>query len=143
MPVLLDHASSMTDGWQAVADAVRARRTALGLRQDDMDGVSPASMARIENAVADNYRGLTLRRLERALGWAPGSIDSIRQGGEAQVLDLGEARHDLDMGVEELYSSVEQLAGLVTRLEGRVRDLEAKLDRRDEQALRPPVRGRR
>lgn len=50
------------------------------MKQDAIPDVSPATMARIEGASGEGYRELTLRRLERALGWPALTIDRIRDG---------------------------------------------------------------
>jgi hypothetical protein len=66
-----------------VADAVRERRLALGLKQTDVAGVSPASWRKLEGAKQASYKLFLLRAVERALEWPPGTIDAIAAGGEA------------------------------------------------------------
>lgn len=63
---------------------VRERRDFLGLTQEDVRGVggpSTATMRLIEGALQDSYRPSILRGLERALRWAPNSVDQIIDGG--------------------------------------------------------------
>jgi len=63
-----------------VAEAVRERRHALGLKQTDVPGVSPASWRKLEGAKQESYKLFLLRAVERALEWAPGTIDAIASG---------------------------------------------------------------
>lgn len=72
-------------GRQRVADAIRARRTELGLTQPDVTtrgGPSKALLHQIESAHPKGYDDYTIRRLEQALDWEPGSIQDIVDGRE-------------------------------------------------------------
>jgi hypothetical protein len=64
-----------------VAEAVRERRLALGLKQSDVPGVSAASWRKLEGAKQTSYKLFLLRAVERALEWPPGTIDAIAAGG--------------------------------------------------------------
>lgn len=79
--------------WERVAEAVRKRREDdLGLSQMEVATAGDLSLDRvssIERARATGYRGATLRALERALKWAPRSIDAILSGGEPTLLNDG------------------------------------------------------
>ena len=72
--------SGLSGDWQLVADAVRERRHALGLKQTDVPGVSPASWRKLEGAKQESYKLFLLRAVERALEWAPGTIEAIASG---------------------------------------------------------------
>lgn len=72
------------DPWQRLAHAVTTRRTALGLTQAQVaaaGGPSAGTMRLIEGALQNNYRDSILGRLERALLWAPGSVNAVLHGG--------------------------------------------------------------
>jgi hypothetical protein len=78
---------SMATGrdWQRLADAVRERRTELGLTQEDAraaGGPSTATLRLIEGALQDSYQPSTLRELEKALRWERGSVVRILAGGD-------------------------------------------------------------
>src|SRR4051794_30728921 len=68
------------DDWERVGNAVRERRLALGLKQTDVPGVSPASWRKLEGAKQTSYKLFLLRAVERALEWAPGTIEAIAAG---------------------------------------------------------------
>lgn len=68
---------------------VRARRKALKMTQSDVQAVggpSTATLRLIENGRNLEFRDGTGVALERAIGWAPGSIDAILAGGEPTPL---------------------------------------------------------
>jgi hypothetical protein len=71
---------ALSGDWGRVAEAVRERRHALGLKQTDVPGVSPASWRKLEGAKQESYKLFLLRAVERALQWAPGTIDAIAAG---------------------------------------------------------------
>lgn len=120
------HDRGMAD-WRAVAAAVRSRRTSLGLRQDELEGVSRATVERLEAAARDVYSDLTLRRAERALGWPAGTIDRIAAGEvdvQAAVVRLGEERASEDARVDRLEESISTLTRLLSTLNERLDRLE-------------------
>jgi transcriptional regulator with XRE-family HTH domain len=70
---------------QALAERVRRRRLALGWSIDEAaerGSMSPTTWTRVEEA--KKVRDLTYAGIERALGWQPGSVDQIAEGGEAK-----------------------------------------------------------
>lgn len=82
------NASSVTQDWSALANAVIERRTQLGLTQQDVQaagGPATATLRNIEGAHNTTYRKVILSRLEKALGWKSGSVRAILAGGEATV----------------------------------------------------------
>lgn len=76
------------DDRQRLAEAVRGRRLALGLRQTDLaerGGPSTETLRLIENARQDGYGPRTLARLDRSLNWPPGTAAKILEGAEAEL----------------------------------------------------------
>lgn len=76
---------SATQDWQRLADKVVARRTSLGMTQQSVQaagGPSVATMRLIEGGQPKTYRGTILGRLEKALQWQSGSVDSVLEGGD-------------------------------------------------------------
>jgi transcriptional regulator with XRE-family HTH domain len=75
---------------ERVARYVRARREELGLTQEDVatrGGPSTATLRLIEGASLTTPRPKSLRQLETALYWGPGSALAIYRGGEPVILD--------------------------------------------------------
>lgn len=77
---------------QDLAAAVRARRVALGgLTQIELEvrgGPSHGVIRNVEQAARDDYTDLTLGRLDRVLGWRPGSARRLLiDGTPAEFLD--------------------------------------------------------
>lgn len=74
------------EDWDALATAVRARRTDLGLSQAAVaacGGPSDFVISRIENNDEPRPRPDTLRKLDRALRWESGTAQAIVASGEA------------------------------------------------------------
>ncbi|MBU8826467.1 helix-turn-helix domain-containing protein [Mycolicibacterium goodii] len=74
------------EDWNALARAVRARRTDLGLSQAAVaasGGPSDFVISRIENNDEPRPRPDTLRKLDRALRWEAGTSQAIVASGEA------------------------------------------------------------
>lgn len=68
---------------ETLARHVRLRRRELQISQDDAArsvGMSPVTWGRVEKG--QPVRALTHSGIERALGWAPGSVETILSGGE-------------------------------------------------------------
>lgn len=69
--------------WAALADAVRQRRTALRVRQSDLEalgGPSAGTVKNIEQAARSKYSARTFSQLETALSWPPGAARKILDG---------------------------------------------------------------
>jgi hypothetical protein len=78
--VALDNAD-----WQRLGTYVTRRRDELGMTQSEVQaagGPSTATQRLIEGAARTTYRGAILASLERALRWAPGSVELILTGEE-------------------------------------------------------------
>jgi hypothetical protein len=76
---------------ERLARAVKTRRAALKLRQQDLSergGPSKATLYNIENAVVDTFSPPTIQMLEVSLDWAHGSVQSIVTGGEPEPLPV-------------------------------------------------------
>lgn len=78
-----------TDHWARLAEAIRERRTALGLSVSagaEAGGMNRETWTNAENA----KRQLSEHRwagMERALRWTPGSISTILEGGQPAELE--------------------------------------------------------
>ncbi|MDV3133354.1 helix-turn-helix domain-containing protein [Mycobacterium sp. 29Ha] len=75
--------------WERLGDAVRDRRTTLGMTQgevSDRGGPSVETVRAIENNRAGRLSPRMRRALERALEWGAGSIDAVIAGGAATVV---------------------------------------------------------
>lgn len=77
--------------WARLGEYVERRRHELGLDQPDLaarGGPSPATIRKIEGAQQGSYKPATLGALERALNWAPRSVQAILDGQEPTALEL-------------------------------------------------------
>jgi transcriptional regulator with XRE-family HTH domain len=76
--------------WERLARYVVERRDQLGLTQEEVavsGGPSTATLRLIEKSAQDAYRAKSLRQLEDALRWAPGSVRAVLDGGEPRERD--------------------------------------------------------
>ena len=74
--------------WEQLADAVKSRRTELGLTQAqvaELGDLSVELLRMVENNRAGRLSARKARGLERALGWEPGSVAAILGGGSATL----------------------------------------------------------
>ncbi len=77
--------------WHRLGQYVTARRVALGYRRREdltaaVEGVGQRTLGSIETGEKGGYHRSTLATLERALRWAPGSIQAVLDGGEPTEL---------------------------------------------------------
>lgn len=75
--------------WDKLAEAVRHRRRLLKLTQAEVTkrgGPSIATVRGIETKRASRLSQRSRRALERALEWAPGSVDDVLAGGRPRPL---------------------------------------------------------
>ncbi|MFE6223299.1 helix-turn-helix domain-containing protein [Streptomyces sp. NPDC057854] len=95
-------------GWQYIDVAGRA-------------GISDETLAKIRKGV--RVRASTYRRLERALGWAPGAADDVQEGGEPTLLRAAEEQPaDADEPLDPQAAAVLAiLEGLPERVREQVR----------------------
>jgi hypothetical protein len=83
------------EAWQRLGRALERRRGQLGygFRQRERFAndaglvLSAKTLARLENGERDAYPEATLAVAEVVYQWAPGSIEQVLKGGEAQPLD--------------------------------------------------------
>lgn len=78
-----------TEQWERVADYVARRMDELNIDQADLVRRSGMSDPTVRAIMAGTPRGMprdkSRRRVSMGLGWSPGSIDSILDGGEPTV----------------------------------------------------------
>jgi hypothetical protein len=89
---------------ELVASAVRARRLVLDLRQEDAaqrGNVSLATWRKVETRAAPAVSDRTVTGIEKALGWATGSLEAIASG-EPPSPVVGRS----DRGEDELLNRV-------------------------------------
>lgn len=81
--------------WERLARyVVQRREIELGWTQEKVraeGGPSTATQRLIEKAGQDSYSGRSLSNLERALGWASGSVREILTGGQPTVVYVPES----------------------------------------------------
>lgn len=72
--------------WSRLGAAVRAERARLGYRTlADLaarTGLGVRTLSDLERGARDNYSAETLSAVEAVLGWAPGSVQRILDGGD-------------------------------------------------------------
>jgi len=81
------HHEPMGRDWKRLADAVEAARDAKGLTQvalAALAGVSESTVQNLESGAERKRVPASLHRVERALGWAPGSGERILDGGDPE-----------------------------------------------------------
>lgn len=120
----------MTANWQRLADAIVARRAELGLTQMQVATRGDFSLDRVqalEGAKRTSYRAGTLAALERALDWAPGSVERILQGGDPSPRGIELIRKVPQESLQRLIDQVpaEELRKLVM---ASLRDRESEAD---------------
>lgn len=79
-------------GRRRLATAIKERRAELDLSQQDIaasGGPSVATQFQLESAAEKSYSDTTVKRLERALQWTPGSVLAIIAGRDPEVLANG------------------------------------------------------
>jgi transcriptional regulator with XRE-family HTH domain len=65
-----------------VGAIIRARREFLHLTQDELPGLSSATVGKIERGTADRFKRPTLIRLAAALDWRPDALDMLIGGAD-------------------------------------------------------------
>lgn len=90
MPNLM-HDVDMTNDWDRLAGAIRERRLALGMTQQqlaDAAGVTRSTIKNLEGARQPTKRPpSSIAAVEQALGWAPGSVRTVLDGGAPVIAD--------------------------------------------------------
>lgn len=115
---------------------VRERRDFLGLTQEDVRGVggpSTATMRLIEGGLQDSYRPSILRGLERALRWAPYSVDQIIKGQKpVPIPDESDGTPSTPAELAEAILSLSTVEGLPQYEVDFLMGIAAKIARQDE-----------
>jgi transcriptional regulator with XRE-family HTH domain len=129
--------------WQRVAAAVVARRSYLGLTQEELAAnaaVSPTTIRYIETAARPAYRALTLARVAGALEWPASRFVELLAGEAVEEDDeyAASAGDDLrDERIRDLEAQVEALTAKVDAIFDRLVG-KARVPKRA--AKRPPQR---
>ncbi len=91
-----------------LARYVRERREALGMTQEEVatsGGPSTATLRLIENASPSTPRLKSMRQLENALDWEPGSVRAILRGGEpAEKASAGGREASLESVARQIWA---------------------------------------
>jgi len=126
----------MAKDWRRLAEYAARRRAELGLSQIEVAHRGPLSLDRvqaIEGAKSTRYRLATLLALERALGWADGSVERILSGGEPGIAASGTARIGGRLKLRAKGTArpdeADPLAGLPEDPQERTRVLHERLDK--------------
>lgn len=132
--------------WERVAAEVKRRRVELGLTQPQVHaagGPSVSMLSKIEGAKRTSYEDMAIARLEKALQWAPGSIEAIRRGGAPTPLKVEEAPAGAQkslLGLDEqspVFRALERyLAARDAEVARRIEERESALARRIEEQSR-------
>jgi transcriptional regulator with XRE-family HTH domain len=80
----LSSVPSDSAAWEQLGKIARRRREELGLTQAEvagLAGIATQTVHRLEKGVRPSRYTSSWSKLERALGWLPGSIDAILEGG--------------------------------------------------------------
>ncbi|KUO22416.1 helix-turn-helix domain-containing protein [Streptomyces dysideae] len=106
--------------WKRLAKAIRDARKARGWRQEDLAeaaGIGYSTVQRAESSDGYKTMPLTIDKLERTLGWEPGSAKEILEGGEPTLLpDSREGTSEVEVKV----STSGDAAGFMARLPARI-----------------------
>lgn len=107
------------DRWQAVAEAMKARRDELGITQTEAlvrsDGrVGGSTWSHLETAHKTSYDRSKLRAVCRALGWSIDSIERIVAGQDPVELSEESREREIE---QRLFRMEEQLRELLLRFQ--------------------------
>lgn len=93
--MISDVAAYSDESWARLGDAIRRRRVALRLTQEDLADKAGVSVNTIRNLEQGRRaRELTLPRITDALGWVGGSYFLILDGGDPLVEETPEEEND-------------------------------------------------
>lgn len=91
---MYDVASYSDEAWRGLGDAIRRRRVALGMTQDELAEAAVVAVGTIRNLEKGRkVRHLTLPKITRALGWVNDSYILVLEGGPP-ILEEPEAEQD-------------------------------------------------
>ena len=115
----------MDDRIARLGAAVKQRRGDMGYTQQDVTrdgGPSDTTQTGIELGTATGVSAATLRKLDTALRWAPGSAKAVMDGGEPTVLD--EPAEQITVG--NRIDSLAYLTAQITQLSADINTLARK-----------------
>lgn len=113
---------------QQVGEILRQRREQLFLSQDDLDGVSSATVGKAERAVQTSFKPRTMAAYMRALGLVPGAYGRLLAGEDLAGL--------VDDTVGEVQWSAHEGPSALDRLRGVDPEMWADMNRIAERRLR-------
>ncbi|RPK56184.1 anaerobic benzoate catabolism transcriptional regulator [Streptomyces sp. ADI96-02] len=101
----------MSEDYEALGRAVREARIRQGMTQTQLAEVAGVSRATLQNLErGGRLRSLNLVKIESVLGWAPGSVQALLEGGApSPIEEMPEA-----VGASSVTLSEEELAQAVT-----------------------------
>lgn len=105
----------MADDWARAGAYIRRRRKSLVMNQfelGDAAGLGRSTVQKLEAGTASPEAG-TLRKLDRALNWQPGSIAAVAAGGEPTPIPA-DMRTESEWRRDEV--SDDDLVGLIHRV---------------------------
>lgn len=120
----------MSEDWAAVARALNARLSELGMRQRELAElahVSPAIVRELQRNTAQRRRGdRTLEALSVALGWHPRHLHAVFAGQQPPA--PGEP---VPMPADAVAGRLAAIEGQLQAIEKRLIDVQARLDDED------------
>lgn len=112
------------------------RRGELGLTWNDVaerTGVSPETIYRVaKGRQRGPMRTTTKRGIERALNWAPGSIDTIATGGEPTPVNDTQQEGEAPSPYSELRELTDQLDAQIRTAQAQSEAIRRRLDALDQ-----------
>ena len=88
----------MLEGWRRAGGRVRTARTRAGYTAKqfaEVCGISERTLWALEKGERDSFSDETLNRIEAELGWEPGSLRRLVEGGQIRYVD--ELRRIIDL----------------------------------------------
>ncbi|MEU0354931.1 helix-turn-helix transcriptional regulator [Streptomyces cyaneofuscatus] len=101
----------MSEDYEALGRAVREARVRQGMTQTQLAEVAGVSRATLQNLErGGKLRSLNLVKIESVLGWAPGSVQALLEGGAPSPIE----KMPEVVGASSAALSEEELAQAVT-----------------------------
>lgn len=128
---------------RALGDHVKRRREELHLSQiqvGQIGGPSTTTLSKLEQGEATSWPApSTIRKLEQALEWRPGTVQRIRDGGEpvpvsrAQIISALSRR--TEQSIDVLWRNHDDIEVTLTQLRERLAETQAAADEARQRAL--------
>ena len=101
---------AMKKDWPRLAAAIKAAREARGMTQVELADAAGVVETTVQNLEDENRTYArtppSLKHIERALGWAPGSVTAVLEGGEPTSMpESSQEAPDMAEGMPLLMSS--------------------------------------